>query len=186
MTIIDINPPPAEPIDLPYAKMFLRVDHDADNALITDLIRSARERVEALIRGSLITRRRLYTRNHARSALFINHSPVTAIHRIGVIDDDGDMVDVSLVDTAINLRSIPAAICLTGGKAWTDYGENPAAIEVEIEAGHGPSAADIPMPLRQALLLLIAQSYEYRDDKDVPGVPMMVDALLMPYRGLRL
>ena len=47
------------------------------------------------------------------------------------------------------------------------------------------------MPLRQAVLLLLAQSYEYRGQdsappKVPPTVPMMVDALLMPYRGVRL
>jgi len=59
------------------------------------------------------------------------------------------------------------------------------AIQVEIEAGFGESADEIPMPFRQAILLLIAQSYEHRGDEDM-AMPMMVDALLMPYRGLRL
>lgn len=186
MTINDIHPPPAEPIDLAYAKMFLRVDHGSDDALITDLIRNSRERTETLIRGSLIQRGRIYTAHHVRSAVFINHSPVKAVQSVGVIDGDGDVSDVPLADLIINLRSTPAAVCLVQSKHWSDYADKPAAIEIEIEAGYGPNAADIPMPLKQALLLLLAQAYTYRDTEEPPGVPMMVEALLMPYRGLRL
>jgi hypothetical protein len=42
------------------------------------------------------------------------------------------------------------------------------------------------MQLRQAMLLLLAQHYEHRDDALTRPVPMLVDALLMPYRTVRL
>ena len=186
MTIKDINPPTAEPIDLPYAKTFLRVDHDEDDVLITDLIQSARERIERLIRGTLITRRRLYTSRHARSGIFVNHSPVTTVHRVGVVGDDGSVVDVPLGALAINLRSIPAAIRPAIGTSWQDYQDTPCAVEAELDAGYGASKGEIPAPLRHAILLLIAQGYESRAASETPPIPMMVDALIMPYRGLRL
>ena len=80
----------------------------------------------------------------------------------------------------MNLHARPASLrLLKNNSLQVD------AIQVEIEAGFGESSDEIPMPFRQAILLLIAQSYEYRGDEDM-AMPMMVDALLMPYRGLRL
>jgi len=61
MAITDITPPALEPITLDYAKVFLRVDNDDEDALIADLIRAARERVEALTNSALISRPRRIT-----------------------------------------------------------------------------------------------------------------------------
>ena len=47
--------PAAEPLSLADAKVFLRVEHDADDAIITSLIASARNHVEALTCCGLIT-----------------------------------------------------------------------------------------------------------------------------------
>ena len=146
MTITDIDPPGAEPIDLLYAKTFLRIDHDEDDGLIADLIISAREQLESLIRGTLITRRRLYTSDNARYGFFINHSPVTVVHRVGVVAGDGTVTDVPMVDITLNLRSTPPAVCLNNRKRWSDYVGDAIAVEVELDAGYG-TAGDIPMPL---------------------------------------
>jgi len=54
------------------------------------------------------------------------------------------------------------------------------------DAGYGSAPEDVPMQLRQAVLLLLAQHYEHRDEALNRPVPMLVDALLMPYRTVRL
>ena len=46
MALIDLAPPSAEPIDLAYAKTFLRVDGTDEDLLITTLIKTARHQVE--------------------------------------------------------------------------------------------------------------------------------------------
>lgn len=187
MTVKDLTPPPTEPIDLAYAKTFLRVDHDEEDALISDLIRASRERTERQIRTSLITRRQLYTTDClSDSGVFINHGPVTAVHDLKVIDPSGSVAGVSPTDYQVDLRSIPAHLCLRAPFRWHDFAGPAAHVEIEIDAGYGTEAADVPMPLRQAVLLLLAQSYEYRDRPDIPPMPMMVDALLMPYRSIKL
>jgi len=69
MAVTDINPPALldEPVTLDYAKVFLRVDNDDEDALIADLIRAARERVERLINSALITRARRLKSLYRRS-----------------------------------------------------------------------------------------------------------------------
>lgn len=187
MPITDVTPPADEPISLEYAKTFLRVDTDDDDALITDLIRSARIRVEGMIGGALITRAQRFTSARVRGrGVFINHHPVSGITAIRVLDDVGAAVDVPLGSVSINLRCQPPAVSLKSHSSWQGVMSGAAAIEVDLTAGFGDTADDIPMPLRQAVMLVLAQSYEFRGDDNPPPVPMMVDALLMPYRMVRL
>jgi len=178
--IKDINPPSVEPVSLQSAKAFLRVDHDDEDELITDFIQAARERIEAHLSVTLITRRRLYVKARPKSTnLYINHHPIKRVIAVDCIfGEDTKRLDPS--DYLINLHARPASLRLL-----SSHTPSVDAIQIEIEAGFGAAASEIPMPIRQAIMLLIAQSYEHRGDADI-AMPLMVDALLMPYRGLRL
>ena len=187
MAIVDISAPPIEPILLDYAKVFLRVDTDDEDALIADLIRAARLRVESLINTALISRPRRFTSTRlSAKGVFINQSAITEVTAVRVIGG-GVSVDIALASTSINLRCQPPVVTLKDRPSFASYGENADTLEIDFIAGYGDSPEDVPMPLRQAVLLLLAQSYEYRGANDAPPtVPMIVDALLMPYRGVRL
>ncbi len=191
MPIQDIDPPPIEPVDLTYTKAFLRVDNDAEDGLITDLIQAARIRIETLLRQSFIARRRLYTTQTVKGCgVFINHSPVLMVETVTAIFEDGTTEPISLDKLEINLRCVPASLRLKRGLRWTLSPKTIQSLEIEMIAGFGMVTDDVPMPLRQAILLLVAESYEHRlqdgDTKEHRTIPMMVDALLMPYRTLRL
>jgi uncharacterized phiE125 gp8 family phage protein len=63
-------------------------------------------------------------------------------------------------------------------------------IEIHFEAGFGHDPSDVPAPIRQATLLLIAHWYENREPlrvlSDGPAVPAAVSALLAPYKRVSL
>lgn len=184
--LIDINAPLSEPVTLEYAKTFLRVDTDDDDILITDFIRAARLRIEQMIGGSLITRARRYiTSRVSGRGVFVAHHPVTEITALRLSGPDGTTV-IPLEAARINLRCQPPAITLKNRASFRGYDSQADSLEIDFIAGYGDAPEDVPMPLRQAVLLLLAQSYEYRGESNPPPVPMMVDALLMPYRGLRI
>ncbi len=52
------------------------------------------------------------------------------------------------------------------------------------------SRNDVPAPIRQALLMLVAHWYEHRDPLEIGSaaaqIPGGISELLMPYRGVRL
>ncbi len=187
MTIFDISTPETEPVTLEYIKTFLRVDHADEDALISDLIQSARERVEGLIGGALISRPRRYTGSKVSArGVFIAHSEISDITALRVVGDEAT-TEISLSALSINLRCNPPSIRLKDRPSFKSFQPSATTLEVDFIAGYGASPEDVPMPLRQAVLLLLAQSYEYRAPSDAPPtVPMMVDALIMPYRQVRL
>ena len=71
MALIDLIPPSIEPVDLAYAKTFLRVDGTDEDALIASLIGMAREQVETMIGRTLIQRSYLYRTASVRQTCFI-------------------------------------------------------------------------------------------------------------------
>ena len=65
-----------------------------------------------------------------------------------------------------------------------------AGIEIDVEAGYGATASDVPEPLKQAIRQLVAHWYENRG-AGAPGesalrMPATVAALIAPYRVLAL
>ena len=187
MTITDINAPPLEPVSLAGAKEFLRVDHDHEDGLIADMIRAARQRIEEMARASLITRRRLFTTSRVCvSGVRLNHGPIKQIHKVSVIEANENIIDIALSDLRINLRASPANILVSKRELFSDYAADPCALSIEFDGGYGAEKDQVPMQLRQAILLLVAQHYEHRDEAITRPVPMLVDALLMPYREVRL
>ncbi|CAM3829764.1 head-tail connector protein [Litorimonas haliclonae] len=186
--ITDIMPPPIEPITLEAAKLFLRLDDDAEDTLITDLIQSAREQVETLCRKTLIERpQRVSFASPFNRILYLNIAPIKSVTAMTLHLENGGEEAVSLDGLKINFRATPASIQKDTLGLWSwHHRPEIKAITVDVVAGYGESIDDIPMPLRQAMLLLIGQGYEHRAGIDMPGIPMMVDALVMPYRSLKL
>lgn len=186
--ITDITPPNTEPVTLETAKLFLRIDHEDEDALIADFIQSARIQIETLCRQTLITRSQKLTLTPPfDNVLHLNVSPLISVDEVVMNLSDGTNYPVSLDDLSVNLRSSPAKLTpkTLGIPTWLGRSDI-QAITVDVTAGYGEAVTDIPMPLRQAILLLVGQAYEYRAGQDVPSIPMMVDALIMPYRSAKL
>ena len=63
-------------------------------------------------------------------------------------------------------------------------------LEVAVTCGFGATPADIPAPIRQALLLLVAHWYEHRDPGEIgtpeARIPDVVSHLLSNYLPVRL
>ncbi len=185
MHIFDINPPPSLPVTLDSAKTFLRVDGPDEDDLIRDLIVAAQGQIETRLGQSLITRaQRMCRAVPDGQVLYLSRFPASEITAIRIVTDEGTQA-LEPSDFTANLKARPAPIRLSSGQDWRAAYSEAQEVQVDFIAGYGPTPDDIPMPIRQALLLLIAHSYEYRGEADIPQ-PLMVDALLMPYQGLRL
>jgi len=168
MTLTDLSPPPSGPVTLEAAKIFLRVDHVEEDTLIAELIDTASRQIEERCGLSLITRPQRLTKRANGTGAYLNRYPIQSVEAVTCDEDP--------VTFEANLRARPVLIRFSGD----------GDVSVDFTAGYGDTPADIPTPLRQGVLLLIAHLYEHRGSENPPPFPMMVDALIQPYRGVRL
>lgn len=165
--LTDLNPPPAEPITLAEAKAFLRVDYDDEDALIQTLIASARDRLETHLNITMISRSMRWS-GSSGEAVKLPRWPVISVDSVNV---DGVQTDNIIAD----IRCRPGQVTIGAADA----------VEIIFTAGYGLEPGDVPAPLRQAILLLVSRGFEHRDGSP-DRMPLMVDALTMPYRVVGL
>ena len=220
MATVQTSAPAVEPITLADAKAFLRIDTPDEDALIQSLIMTSRLHIEVALGLALIQqtwscffdrwppvldtrsaplqpsgvvftipdpRTRL---NASADAILLPINPIKSVDAIRVYADDGTFVSLPLNGFTIDLASRPPRIVRRFSTALPDPGRRLNGIEISITAGFGPGQGDVPGPIRQALMLLVAHWYEHRDPGEIgtveARVPAAVSALLSTYAPVRL
>jgi hypothetical protein len=206
MPLILTAAPAAEPVALAEAKAHLRVDSNAEDTLIASLIVTSRLHVEATAGLALMTQSWSWYRDawpmpeampearpHAKlsqaaPAVELPLRPVQSIAAVRLYDAAG--AATTLDPATYLLDGATARLIRHGALAWPRPGRIANGIEIAFTAGFGPVPADVPAPLRQAILLLVAHWYEHRSPLEggapAEPPPHMVSALLRPYRSVRL
>ncbi|MGO4339005.1 head-tail connector protein [Labrys sp. KB_33_2] len=186
---LSVVTPAAEPgITVDDAKRHLRVEHTEDDTYIAGLIEAAFVWIDAP--DGWLGRAVREQGFEARFAGFCQRLggyrvpwlslpllPVSAVTSVIYLDDRGNEqplapADYRFADT--ELRPAP-------GKSWPVTLDGPDTVRVRFTAGY----ADIPAPIRQAVLLLVGQWYVAREavgKSDQAELPFAVSNLLSPYR----
>lgn len=190
MTKLMVMTPPAEaPLSLDAIKAFLRIGHDAEDALLADLMQSALTRLEQVAGLALVVRSVRVTwaewPNEVRGAgRRLPIAPVQQLDRVRLVDASEAETDHSdafqLVCGRLCLRPWSRLPTLVAG----------ARIEIDVTAGFG-AATDVPEDLQGALLRLIAAMYSARVPNafafDHQGaLPREVQAILDARKEVRL
>jgi Phage gp6-like head-tail connector protein len=220
MATVITSAPAVEPVSLAEVKTHLRIDTADEDGLLQALILTSRLHVEVALGLALITQTWSCFFDHwpqgligrgvplsppgaafasldphtalasGANALAFPLGPVKSVDAIRVYADDGTFVSVPVAGFAIDLISRPARIARRSGTSLPAAGRALNGIEFAITAGFGAAAADVPAPIRQALLLLVAHWYEHRDPGEIGSnathVPAAVSALLAPWTLTRL
>ncbi len=164
-------------------------DDGLQDALIEAHVRAAMAVIEARTGKCLLQRRFLLRlaawRDHG-AGQSLPLAPIVAIHGVTLVDATGAETPVAperyrLVPDAAR----PVLAGLGGGLP-----QIPALGEarVEFDAGFGAGWSAVPPDLAQAVMLLAAEFYERRHEggERVPGLPMTVQALIDPWRTVRV
>lgn len=180
--------PALEPITLQEAKDHLRVDDDNEDALISELIKAAREHCENHIQMPLITQSLTYYTDCFDGVMELKPN-LQSVTSINYIDTDGNSQLLASTEYDVSTTDIIGSVYPAIDKTWPSTQSVKNAVEIEFIAGYG-LAADVPAPIKQAMLLLIGHYYQNREAVTV-GVsitvtPMAVDMLLAPYRVISL
>jgi hypothetical protein len=111
-----------------------------------------------------------------------------ASNAVKYIDPDGVQQTLAASVYTVDDVRAPARLQLAYGQSWPITRDQWDAVRVQYQVGWANAAA-VPMPLVQAMLLLISQMYEHRTP-EVTGVITSVrfayDALISPYRLNRI
>ena len=188
MPSILITPPAAEPISLAEAKAHLRAVHADEDQLIGTLINSARRIVEARSGLLLIQQTwKCYLDDWPETGIIdLPLSPVQAIADLAVYGEDDIAALIDPAHYFADTLSRPARLVMRGSRAWARPGRAANGIAITLTVGFGAAASAVPAPLRQAILILVAHWFEHRGNANPPPLPLTLDALIRPYRGVRL
>lgn len=187
MPLVLNSGPTLEPITLAETKQHLRVDTTADDLYIAAAIAAARVHVEHHIGGALITQSwSLFTDAlPPGAAVRIPITPVAALTAVRLHRPDGTIAPLPTSHFQLDAASSPPRLLLR--ETPTLGALRPAnGIEFVITVGFGANPSDVPAPIRQAMLLLVAAIYEHRDPHEFAEahapLPPPVAALLAPWR----
>jgi uncharacterized phiE125 gp8 family phage protein len=186
MIPIRVTGPAVEPVGLAEMRAHLRLDGTEEDELIASLVAAARHAVEAAARRVLVaqTWRIVVDRVPSGRRLRLPLAPLIAVERLAVADAAGVLHELLPALAAIERNADPP--CLSLDAAVPDPGTERGGIEIDARFGFGPAAADVPEPLRLAVKLLAARFFEHRGDGLGDTLPAQVDALLAPFRRVRV
>jgi len=189
-----ITAPTTEPITLEEAKLHLRVDIDDDDNLISNLITSARQYVEAFTRRAIASATYELALDDFPSGddeeITLPKPPLESVTSVKYTDSD-DVETTWDSSKYVVIESIPAIITPAYSESWPSFTPCPReAVKVRYVAGYKAGSEDhlvIPEVINQAMLLIITDYYENRGELLQRGhipktIPVAVDNLLYPYK----
>lgn len=164
-----LTAPASEPLTLEEAKTYLRESGTDQDAVITRLIRTAREMLEQQTGRALITQRWKVYGSGALCRLYLPRWPVQAVEQVTLDGAPLAGFTASLGDGALFRASEPV---------FGDW-------EITLRCGYGDTAADVPQTLRDWIGLMVNTLYENREvvatGTIVTNYPY-VEQMLDPYR----
>ena len=183
MTLIQTDPPLAEPVTLAELKAHLRIDASDENDLLEGLIRVARAHLEAVTGVALMSQGfRLLLDDWPRGQVIqLMKTPVQTVDAILVYDADGVAQNLDLSGLLLDATAHPARLVIR---------ERPRpvqpinGIEIEFTAGFG-TGSEVPTELKRAILIHAAHLHEFRGavtlDMQPAAIPPGYERLISPW-----
>ncbi|GEO27030.1 hypothetical protein AAC03nite_28150 [Alicyclobacillus acidoterrestris] len=199
MALRVVTQPASEPITLDETKLYLRVDTDADDAMITALIVAAREYCQAYQNRAYITQTLELTMDHFPGhrhfvdvwyqGMYSAHRhqrhhneikllmpPIQSVESISYTDHTGSTTTLDPSAYVVDIDSEPGRVVPAYGSPWPIVQLQPVnGVRVRYVAGYGGADA-VPKSVKQAMQMLVAHWYENREAVIVSGYRPSVGA----------
>uniref|UniRef100_E6VEP0 PhiE125 gp8 family phage protein n=1 Tax=Rhodopseudomonas palustris (strain DX-1) TaxID=652103 RepID=E6VEP0_RHOPX len=189
MPMLLLAGPAIEPWTVADLKSFLRVEHDADDAVIASLLTAARAQIEAATGRMLLAQRwRLVRDAWPRDGrIVLRGGPLRALIAVRSYDERGYAHGLDLDSFVLDLAG---DVIASPPWALPEPGRDVAGIELDLELGYGTTPDDVPPPLRHAVRTLVAQWYDNRGDAasgaGTAVLPGGIAAMIAGYRTVTL
>lgn len=205
--LLQTTPPAFEPVSVPEAKGWLRVDSSEEDALILGLIAAARGYVEMFTRRALCTQsfelsldafpvsclgqfgRLTESRGSpcvpASREIILPRAPLASVESLKYYDENGTLQTQSSAEYFVDTRNEPGRIVLNQNFDWPATDIRPNAVIIAYTCGYG-TPSSVPPGLRAAIRFLITHWFINRTPVNVGNivneVPLTVEALLWQFR----
>ena len=192
MMLTEVTPVSSGALPVEEMKDHLRMgsgfaDDGLQDALIETYLRAAMAAIEGRIGKMLFQRSFLWVLECWRDAeQALPVAPVTSIASVTLVDAEG--AEVVVPATAYRLIPDLHRPRLAGRGTALPMIPNDGLVKVVFEAGFGMAWTDVPVDLRQAVLLLAGEYYEHRHDDgaQAAGLPFGVVTLIERWRTVRI
>lgn len=176
--------PATEPVTTAEAKAWLRQDHAADDTMIEELVKSARQLVEQETGLALITQTwRLTLDDFPEWEIELPRSPLASVSSITYVDSAGATQTLDAAEYESDETVRPGIVQPSYGNTWPAARCQAKSVQITFVAGYGAASA-VPAPLKQAVKALAGFLYE--NGGALPAnLPEFVKALVTPFRDGR-
>jgi uncharacterized phiE125 gp8 family phage protein len=174
------------PVGLTEVKAHLRLDHAHEDEYLRPLVQAAVGFVEEYLGRSLLTQTwrliwekekayppQLSTSGDDVCSVPLPYPPLRAILSVNRLMSTGERQPIRRHRVEIN-HQVPRLV----------FADVPEAVEIEFETGYGDRPTDIPPVIRQAILMSVADFYEYRNSDATPR-NVLAREILDSYRIMR-
>ena len=191
MPLVLLSGPAVEPVSLAESKAHLRVDHASEDALIASLVLTSRLHIEAAFGLALVTQTWRLVRDAWPDGdrIDLPLGPLQAIEAVRVATAPATITVLPAADYEVDGVGSPPRLVAVGQR-FPASTRKTGGIEIDMRVGYGDAAADVPEPIRQAILMLVAHWYEHRDPIEIgtpaTRIPAAVGDLLAGLRKVRL
>ena len=169
--------PPA--VTLNEAQAYVRIETGDEEAVVAGLIRTATALCEAFIGQALIARTFSEDVTASGSWQRLTSAPVMSISGVEAVASDGTASALTSSQFGVDVDS--------AGTGWVRLAQPVESCRLRVTGTTGLASGenDVPEPIRQGVLRLVAHLYASRDGGG-GDPPAAVTALWRPYRRMRL
>lgn len=176
-----ITPAAVTPVSLTDAKKHLKVSGTAEDDLITLYLEAATQMAESYLGIRLINTVVEEVYEEFTDIAFLRF-PAQSITSIKYDADDNTEKTVSTSVYTLNTYTEPQIILKNVDQEWpTDLADNKNRIRVRYTSGFGSAPSDVPANIRAAILIILGDLHENREDR-VSALPKASHRLLEPWR----
>jgi uncharacterized phiE125 gp8 family phage protein len=187
----EVTGPSLEPVPVATAKKHLRIDGNDEGEILALYVKAARLHVENHISGKLISQtwEMVLDGFPEEDEVALPLPPLQSVTSIKYTPDGGSETTFDSANYVVDADSFPGRIVLDYDASWpSDTLVAAGGVVIRFVAGYGDAAADVPEPIRQAILLYAGDLYENREDTlvaqgfSVTPLPNAARMLLASYR----
>lgn len=172
-----VTPPAEEPVTLEEAKLQCRVTHDAEDVLIEQYIRAAREACEAFQLRAWLTqtwelsldRFPCASERNPRAGIRLPRPPLQSVESIIYTASDGSEVTMAAADYLVDTDAEPGVVYPAYGTSWPAARCYPGSVRIRYVAGY-QKYHQVPGSWTQALLFEVAHYYQNRSSVETGTV----------------